>query len=113
VLTELIRPITTYRGQGLKKTGAKPNRHGIAYQWNKRVPRLLRGEPELGFNPLPINIFERGERLAPESRINYSKLTTVQHNTRVFIIGEVVDESLQRLTEAVDWCWAQMSHPTA
>lgn len=46
-----------------------------------------------------------GERLASESRVNYAKIHTIEHNVKVRIIGRVVDEHLDEVRYAVDKCW--------
>lgn len=45
------------------------------------------------------------EKLAKESRINYAKLVTVEHNVRVFFIGRIVPEDWDNVLNAVDKCW--------
>jgi hypothetical protein len=83
----------------------KPLKHGIVYPIGKR-PRLLAREPQLGFSPVRVDLYERSERLVKESRVNYSKLVTVQHNFKVFFIGRVVEEDFQSIViPAVDQCW--------
>jgi hypothetical protein len=83
----------------------KPLKHGIVYETGKK-PRLLGGEPKLGFSPVRVDLYERSERLVKESRVNYSKLVTVQHNFKVVFIGRVVEEDFQNIViPAVDQCW--------
>lgn len=48
----------------------------------------------------------RDEKLAKESRINYSKPMTIEHNVRVFFIGYIPDEDLDTFLAAVDKSWA-------
>lgn len=52
---------------------------------------------------------EDGEKLARESRVNYSKLVSVEHNFLVFFIGRVHRNDWQIVLDAVDYCWAQKS----
>lgn len=65
------------------------------------------GEPSLGFHPVRADMTEEGEKLARESRVNYSKLVTVEHNFLVFFIGRVHLSDWQIVLDAVDYCWDQ------
>ncbi|KAL2256129.1 hypothetical protein VTK26DRAFT_2141 [Humicola hyalothermophila] len=98
-------PILTYGHKGCTKRGVKPSKHGVIYQLGKK-PRLVDGEPELGFPPVRVDLYEKTEKLDKESRVNYSKLTTIEHNFRVFFIGRVVPEDFKKIVSpAVDICW--------
>lgn len=88
------------------KHGVKPEKHGIAYQRGS-VPKLLAKEPEPGFRPIEIDMYANGERLSRESRINYSKLVTVEHNVKVMFIGAVARSDWPTVTDAVNKCWDQ------
>jgi len=50
------------------------------------------------------------EKLAKESRVNYSKLVTVEHNIRVFFIGRIASEDFDIVTHAVNECWRVKLH---
>jgi len=83
----------------------KAQKHGIVYQTGNR-PFRLHGEPELGFQPARVELFERAEKLDKESRVNYSKLVTVEHNYRVFFIGRIHPRDFSDIVgPAVDICW--------
>ncbi|KAL2167272.1 hypothetical protein VTG60DRAFT_1467 [Thermothelomyces hinnuleus] len=98
-------PILTYERQGCLKRGVKPSKHGIVYQTGTK-PRMLPGEPQLGFSPVRVRLSERTEKLVKESRVNYAKLTTIEHNFRVFFIGSVEPDDFQNIViPAVDTCW--------
>ncbi|KAK4151172.1 hypothetical protein C8A00DRAFT_36178 [Chaetomidium leptoderma] len=98
-------PILTYEHKGCKKRGVKPLKHGIIYQAGRK-PRMLEEEPELGFQPVQVRLHERAERLDKESRVNYAKLTTIEHNFRVHFIGTVEPNDFQNIVvPAVDDCW--------
>ncbi|TDZ21641.1 hypothetical protein Cob_v005594 [Colletotrichum orbiculare MAFF 240422] len=101
-------PILTYGGKACTKKGTKPDKHGIIVGLNQSA-RKVKNEPSLGFDPIRANIFVEGEKLQKESRINYSKLMTVEHNVKVFTIGHIVDEDLDNLEMAVNHCWEQKS----
>ncbi|UNI22399.1 hypothetical protein JDV02_008290 [Purpureocillium takamizusanense] len=99
-------PILTYGGKGCKKRGVKPAKHGIIYERGHR-PRLLDKEPPLGFPAVKVQMTEEGERLSKESRVNYSKLVTVEHNIKVFFIGTIVGDDWELVQDAVNQCWDQ------
>jgi hypothetical protein len=104
-----VVPIFTYGRKGCKKKGVKPAKHGIVYQ-RGHSPHLLSGEPELGFPPVCAEITEEGERISKESRVNYSKLTSVEHNCRVLFIGYIVPDDFEIVQDAVNTCWEAMTH---
>lgn len=100
------RPILTYGGKGCKKKGVKPRKHGVVYQSGHK-PRLLDGEPDLGFKAVAMSIKAKGEKLSKESRANYSKLVTIEHNVKVFFVGKIAEEDFDVVSRAVDKCWAE------
>ncbi|KAI1750096.1 hypothetical protein F4782DRAFT_260849 [Xylaria castorea] len=97
-------PILTYDRRGCGKKGVRPSKHGIIYAAGQK-PKLLRNEPELGFEPVPLEIYAEGETLARESRVNYSKLVTIEHNVKVFFIGRILYPYFDSVSNAVDKCW--------
>jgi hypothetical protein len=103
-LTVICRPVLTYGGKGCNKSGAKPTKHGVIYQ-HGRNPHTLKNEPKLGFRPVAMHIEAVGEKLARESRVNYAKLMTIEHNVKVFFIGRIADEDWETVSNAVDICW--------
>ncbi|KAI0407494.1 hypothetical protein F4802DRAFT_24503 [Xylaria palmicola] len=102
-------PILTYDRRGCGKKGVRPNKHGIIYAVGQK-PRLLKNEPELGFDPVPLEIYAEGETLARESRVNYSKLVTIEHNVKVFFIGRIPYPYFDSVSYAVDECWRGKMH---
>ncbi|PFH55443.1 hypothetical protein XA68_18306 [Ophiocordyceps unilateralis] len=102
-------PILTYGGKGCKKRGVKPAKHGIIHERGHKA-RLLEGEPKLGFPPIRVEMTEEGEKLSKESRVNYSKLVTVEHNVKVFFIGSVVANDWDIVQDAVNRCWSEKNH---
>ncbi|KAH7254029.1 uncharacterized protein BKA55DRAFT_510114 [Fusarium redolens] len=103
-------PISTYGKKGCKKSGVKAEQHGIVAESSNRNPTGLSGEPELGYPPVRVHIHEPNERISKESRVNYSKLTTVEHNVKVLFIGRVVTSDWDIVTEAVNTSWAKKTH---
>ena len=75
-----------------------------------RKPRPLVDEPKLGFPPIQIQVNQREDRLLSESRINYSKLITVEHNVKVRFIGSVVPGEYDLVRVAANKCWEEKIH---
>ncbi|KAI0124366.1 hypothetical protein BJ170DRAFT_712449 [Xylariales sp. AK1849] len=96
-------PILTYEQKGCKKKGVKPLKHGIVYS-DREKPRLLRDEPTLGYPPVMLTM-SVVEKLARESRVNYSKLVTIEHNVKVFFIGTIEGHDFATVQRAVNECW--------
>ncbi|KAK4138573.1 hypothetical protein BT67DRAFT_14432 [Trichocladium antarcticum] len=100
-------PILTYEHKACTKKGVKPLKHGIVFQLGKKA-RMVDGEPDLGFRPVRVDLYEKSEKLDKESRVNYAKLTTVEHNFPVFFIGRVVPDDFGNIVgPAVDLCWTR------
>ncbi len=87
----------------------KPNKHGIIYIAGHK-PKPLKNEPELGFAPVGLHVYAEGEKLARESRVNYSKLVTIEHNFKVFFIGSITGEDFEHVRYAVNECWDKKMH---
>jgi hypothetical protein len=97
-------PILTYNGKGCKKRGLKPQKHGIIHVQGQKA-RTLSDEPELGFPPVRMKMTASAETLLKESRVNYSKLVTVEHNVKVYFIGRIISKDWPKVCDAVDQCW--------
>lgn len=67
--------------------------------------KRLDGEPKLGFPTVRMDFDVHGETLSAKSRIDYSKLVTVEHNTIVFLIGSIDDDDQDIVVDAVNKCW--------
>jgi hypothetical protein len=70
-------------------------------------PRLLPEEPKLGRPTVRVRFHVAGESLPAALRVNYSKLVTVEHDVRVFIVGSVLDEDNESVYESVNACWEE------
>ncbi|TKW51343.1 hypothetical protein CTA1_10692 [Colletotrichum tanaceti] len=101
-------PILTYQGKACKKKGVKPHKHGMVY--HNKPHRLLPNEPELGFPAVRAKLTVEGEKLDKASRVNYSKLVTIEHNVKVFFIGYISPERMDEFADAVDACWESKTH---
>lgn len=102
-------PILSYGNKACTKHGVKPEKHGIIYQRGHR-PKLLDKEPKLGFPPVKVDMTMEGEKLSKESRVNYSKLVTVEHNVKVMFIGTIVATDWPIVPDAINRCWDQKDH---
>ncbi|RYP89740.1 hypothetical protein DL770_004128 [Monosporascus sp. CRB-9-2] len=104
-----IDPNTYSYGKACTKNGVRASKHGIVYELSrhKGPPRLLKKEPELGFEPVAVEIYAPNEKLQLESRVNYSKLVTIEHNVKVFFIGRVAHQHLDYVQNAVNECWGK------
>ncbi|KDN70234.1 hypothetical protein CSUB01_03464 [Colletotrichum sublineola] len=101
-------PILTYQGKACKKKGVKAHKHGMVY--HNKPHRPLQNEPELGFAPVRAKLTVDGEKLDKASRVNYSKLVTIEHNVKVFFIGHISPDALDDFADAVDTCWERKTH---
>ncbi|KKY30539.1 hypothetical protein UCDDA912_g09520 [Diaporthe ampelina] len=102
-------PILTYGKLGCLKNGVKPHHHGIVFEKGQQPIRLA-NEPSLGFGPICMEM-NTGEHISEESRVNYSKLVTVEHNVKVLFVGRVLYDDWPTVQQAVDECWdAKKSH---
>src|SRR5947209_2055456 len=91
-LLMLHSPILTYGKQGTAKPGVKADYHAIVYTGDK-PPKQLDGEPKLFKKPIKVILEVKGEKLRSESRVNYSKIYTVEHNVKVVFIGKIHKDS--------------------
>lgn len=98
-------PIFTYGGKACTKRGVKPESHGIIRDAARSRVRPLPNEPPLGFPPVKATLYLEGEHLAKESRINYSKFITVEHNVKVLFIGRINDDDFELVADAVNASW--------
>lgn len=90
-------PIFTYANRGCLKNGVKPSQHGIVHAQDI-APTLLPREPPLGYEPIMM-ISDGPDTLRKESRINYAKPHTLEHNVKLRFIGHIREDqtaSIQR-----------------
>jgi hypothetical protein len=82
-------PIMTYGRQGVAKNGVIKYHHAVVYT-SREEPAAQKNEaPRIGEKGLLTSIRVRSksrqEKLDPLSRINFSKIYTVEHNVKVHI----------------------------
>lgn len=58
----------------------------------------------MGFSPVALDMTVR-EKLDKESRVNYSTIVDVKHNTKVYFIGRIMKGDFKIVQDAVDYCW--------
>ncbi|VUC33574.1 unnamed protein product [Clonostachys rosea] len=102
-------PILTYESKACTKKGVKPDRHGIIHDERKKA-KTLSNEPTLGFKPVRAQMTEPMETLAKESRVNYSKPSTIEHNALVLFIGRIHPDDFSIVKKAYSRCWERKNH---
>jgi hypothetical protein len=78
------------------KRGVHARDHTIIYT---EKPVYFSGEKKKGLTKTPIRMKADNSRhkLLPESRLNYAKMYTVEHNVKVWFIGEIHENSRNQL----------------
>jgi hypothetical protein len=94
----LLSAITTYNGRGVAKRGVDPDKHAIVYM-RGTTPTPGAGEPRMVKEPLEVVPENLGENLDYMSRLNFSKIYTVEHNVKVLPIGRISSRSMTRFRE--------------
>jgi hypothetical protein len=87
-------PLLTYQGKATRKHGVNPDDHAAVFAEHSK-PRLLPGE-NLRKSSLKIVIEDLREKIDPLTRINFSKIYTVEHNVKALKIGRIPDTDLLR-----------------
>lgn len=78
----------TYGGQGTNKHGVHARDHAVIYTSPK--PIVLAGEEKrMTKTPIKVNPYNSRHKLDRASRINFTKIYTVECNVKVWFIGEV------------------------
>jgi len=88
----LCLPILTYGHRGATKTGIKLEHHAIIYT-SEEPPPTLQGEPKLHKKAIRVRSETPREKLSPDSRLNYAKVYTIEHNVEVCFIGRIHESS--------------------
>jgi hypothetical protein len=91
--------ITTYGGQGATKSGVRAQDHAVIYAEGEQgdlIPEQLPGE-NLVKEPFSVILENPKEMIDPRSRIDFSRIYTVEHNIRVSKLGRIPFSQHQRL----------------
>ena len=109
-----LRPIQTYQGRGVSKPRTVKSEHAIIYSTKKppaprsdEAPcRLDDGtiEPDM-LEPIRVVPKYKTEELDPMSRVNFVRLYTVEHNTKVKEFGSVHRDYEYLLEGQFYQCW--------
>ncbi|KAH6669136.1 hypothetical protein F5X68DRAFT_249266 [Plectosphaerella plurivora] len=106
-------PVATYSGQGCRKHGVKASKHGLILAQSARSrtkPKAPKNIEALGFPMVRMNVTAEGETLSLASRINYSKLVTIEHNIKILMIGHIATDHFENFNYAVNTCWSGKKH---
>jgi hypothetical protein len=96
-------PIVTYNRQGVAKNGIVKENHAIAYS-TRDPPKARSGElPKGAENPMMpeirVKAKRKGDKLDRMSRIDFSRMYTVEHNVKVYDFGDVHKDYLDKLIQ--------------
>lgn len=87
-------PILTYGGQGTLKKGVHAEDHTIIYTGHSAVAKDGERLTKRSIRMVPLS---SRHKLDPASRINYAKVYTVEHNVKVWFVGEVAKKHEQQV----------------
>lgn len=89
-------PIISYGSRGVAKPGIKKSDHAIIYTGNEPAP--MEGEtPGLKSEAIKVQPAGLGERLKDESRIDFGKVYTIEHDIKTRPFGKVDPAFMQTL----------------
>jgi hypothetical protein len=91
----LCHPVNTYGGQGVAKSGLNPNDHA-ALVLDTHEQYLLPGEM-LDKQPLHLRLEEKSVKPARGSRIDFSRIYTIEYNIKVATVGRIVSRDIPLL----------------
>ena len=91
--------ISTYSGQATTKSGIVVADHAAVLSVGDTFLEHPEGEPGLTKDPIYIKVETPEEKIDSNSRINFGKPYTVEHNLRIRNIGRVVGDSLTKLDD--------------
>lgn len=95
----IFRPVNTYGGRGVSKPGlSKADReaHSIIHM-SDTEPRRLAEETNMNKKPIAVDKSSADQKLDEMSRINFSRIHTVNWNVKVMNVGKVARESMPSL----------------
>jgi hypothetical protein len=94
-----VRPINTYGGQGVTKTGFNQvdrEAHAIIHM-SDTEPYQSPEETDINKRPIAVEKATLEQKLDRMSRINFSRVNTVNHDAKAMHVGMVVKASLPYL----------------
>ena len=104
-------PITTYGHRGVGKPGVTKSEHSIIYTTKSPpdpLPAELPTRGEIGMLPHAIRIDadDSHDQLGSLSRLDYSRVHTIQHNIQVKGFGKVNPKSMSALMSQCNSVWS-------
>lgn len=103
--------IQTYGNRGVSKPGTTKCYHSVIYTGQTAPKPKKNEEPNVaaGERPMLASIRVRPKRKTDKmdvmSRLNYSKMYTVEHNVKVYDFGTVHEKYLHTLKKQFEWAW--------
>lgn len=97
-------PINTYKSQGVAKRGLNQDDidgHAVIHMSGKNAS-VNADEPAMIKRPIQVDPADQHQYLDRMSRINFTKVHTVEHNVKVMHIGFVSQKSMLRFTQYWD-----------
>ncbi|KAI0098742.1 P-loop containing nucleoside triphosphate hydrolase protein [Nemania sp. FL0031] len=105
----IVVPIHTYDGQATTRPGLNADDHTALVLKGCR-PRLVEGE-SLTREPLEMILENKSLDFEETSRVNFSKLYTVEYNVKVMKVGRIVPEHLPIINEYALQSWSREIPP--
>jgi hypothetical protein len=104
LIANIRSPILTYHRQGTIKGSVGREDHAVIYT-GPHPPILSKGEPPLLLRSVRVIPKTPRDKLEKESRINYGKISTVEHNVKAHFIGQIADSSHHSFISDFDATW--------
>lgn len=97
-------PLTTHHGQGSSKQGLNPDDFVAVYDEKIGRPQYSPGE-KLTKKAIPVVVEDPSEKIDPMTRVNITRIYSVEHNLKVKKVGRVHEKHISRLLQFVDEAW--------
>jgi hypothetical protein len=99
----------TYQHQGPRKAGINHEDHAYIYMVDQPPKRLKGG---LANESVQIKGKSPRDKLDADSCINYAKIYNIEHNVKVFFIGQLTPSSEKKVLLAVNEAWNRNTSST-
>lgn len=104
-------PIQTYGGRGVAKPTLIKSQHAIIHT-SKRPPNPTASElpnakqrEDVMKTPIRVKPRSISDQMDPTSRVNFFKIYTIEHNIKVYEVGDVHQDSVRRFQRHFDDSW--------
>ena len=101
------RPILTYGQRGTLKAGVHSEDHAIVYTSHDPPPLLETEQISNKFASIRIIPQSPRDKLEATSRVNYTKLYTIEYNVKVQVAGQIDEDHKERFLNSV-----RLAHPS-